>query len=71
MKLLFEMPVKSSDGLNAGKLTSRLCPGESYARVQVRMVAELTQGKGIDYPGIRQNMTGATQTSRRATAPAS
>jgi hypothetical protein len=46
MKLLFEMPVKSSDGLNAGKLTSRLCPGESHARVQLGMVAELTQGKG-------------------------
>ncbi|HEX6513139.1 MAG TPA: hypothetical protein VF157_12610 [Chloroflexota bacterium] len=49
----------------AGSYTSPLC-GESYPRIQVLTVADLLRGDGLNYPGVRQNVTGETSTSARA-----
>jgi hypothetical protein len=53
---------------NAGVYDSPLC-GESYPRVQVLTVADLLDGNGLNYPGVRQNLTGETQTSALAAQP--
>jgi len=52
----------------AGFYRSPLC-GESYPRVQGLTVAELLPGKGLNYPSVRQNVTGETTTSARAAEP--
>jgi len=48
-----------------GSYDSPLC-GESFPRIQLLTVADLLRGKGLSYPGVRQNVTGETTTSARA-----
>ena len=43
---------------------------ESFPRIQLLTVAELLQGNGLCYPGVRQNVTGERTTSARAAQPA-
>jgi hypothetical protein len=52
----------------AGFYDSPLC-GESYPRIQLLSVTDLLQGQGINYPGIRQNITGQASTSAQAATP--
>ena len=51
-----------------GTYHSPLC-GESYPRIQVLTLVDLLQGDGLNYPGVRQNVTGETTTSARAAEP--
>lgn len=52
----------------AGAYTSPLC-GEAYPRIQLLTVADLLSGRGLDYPGVRRNLTGEASTSAAAAEP--
>lgn len=52
----------------AGVYESPLC-GEAFPRIQLLTVVDLLQGNGLNYPGVRQNVTGETSTSARAAQP--